>query len=93
STGSHSKVLLYLHQARNDSRSSVGDRAIIETISPGPVKVVFATEALKSRVIQQPQNPFRCVFVVDVDVGTVNGRPTLYTVTALHDVFEHPDAA
>lgn len=46
-TGLHERVVLYLHQARNDPRSSVGDRAVIESIAAGPVKVVFANEATK----------------------------------------------
>jgi hypothetical protein len=92
-SGRHEKVLMYLHQARNDPKSTVGDRAIIETLTDVPVKIVFASEQLKAEVIHGSENPFRKAFVVDVEVGTVNGRPALYKIVAVHDTVDRPDAA
>ncbi len=48
-TGFHDRVVMSLHQARNDAKSSAGDRAIIESIYGRPVRLIFATEALTGR--------------------------------------------
>jgi hypothetical protein len=59
-TGLHDRVVMSLHQARNDSKSSAGDRAIIESIHSRPVKLIFATEALKGppqESLELPKRP------------------------------------
>ena len=83
--GLHRKVLMYWYQARNDPTSRAGDRAIIESISPRPVKVVFEDDQLKGTILADQENIFRFGYVVDVAVETVQGVPTLYRVLAIHD--------
>jgi hypothetical protein len=90
-TGIKEKVLLYWYQARNDPKSNAGDRAIIESIYPGPVKV-FVDEAIKSRLLLDADNPFTHAYVVDVAVETVKGRPALYRILNVHEVIEKPGA-
>ena len=36
----------------------------------------------------EDKNPFRMAYVVDVSVETIEGRPALYNVLAVHDKFE-----
>ncbi len=91
-TGHHDRVVMSLHQARNDARSSAGDRAIIESIHSRPVKLIFATEALKGRLLSSSENPFQSAYVVDVQVETVGGRPALYKVLEIHDTIASPSA-
>lgn len=91
-TGLHEKVLMYLYQARNDPKSDKGDRAIIESIYPSSVKVIFINEQVKAQALRLPENPFKCAYVVDVSVETVEGRPALYRVQTIHDVFDKPVA-
>ncbi len=86
--GLHEKVLLRWYQARADAASQSGDRGIIESISPAAVKVICATDRIKSQMILRDENPFKEVFIVDVMVDTVNGKPALYKVLAVHDRFE-----
>jgi hypothetical protein len=87
------RVLLYLFQARSDPRSKAGDRAIIESISESPVRLEFVNEMVKLSVVGGTENPFKLAFIVDVEVGTVGGRPLLYKVLAVHGTMERPDAA
>ena len=82
--------LLTLHQVRGDSKSRSGDRGIIESISKAPVKLLFSSEDIKKGILDSPENPFQRVFVVDVDVKTVDGKPALYKVLALKDSFDRP---
>lgn len=92
-TRQHEKVLMYFYQARDDMRSDKGDRARIESISAQPVKVAFVDEHLKERAFDVEHGPFRSAYVVDVSVETINGRPALYRITAIHDIFDRPGNA
>jgi hypothetical protein len=87
--GTKEKVLLYWYQARNDSKSSAGDRAIVETIHANPVKVVFANESIKAKILSASENPFKMAYVVDLVVETIRGRPKLYRIIEMHEVIEN----
>lgn len=45
------KVLLYWYQARNDTKSQTGDKAIVESICFYPVKTVFVNELIKTKML------------------------------------------
>lgn len=88
--GRHDRALMYWYQARNDLSSAAGDRAIIESISPRPVKVTFLSESTKGQMLRAEENPFKFAFIVDVDIETVNGKPALYKILCCHDRIEKP---
>lgn len=87
----YNQVVLYWHQARPDPRSQVGDRAIIESIAPYPVKTVFEDERAKVEMILGNPNPFRFAYIVDVFVETIKGKPALYKITNVHEPIERLD--
>lgn len=87
-TGIHRDVVMYWAQARNQPDSKAGDRARIESLHPGDVKVRFANDAIKTQMLYDTPYPFSKNFVVDVAVETVEGRPALYKVLEIHDVFD-----
>jgi len=87
----HSQVVLYWYRASRDTDKQVGDRAIIESISPNPVKTVFDEEKTKAEMILSDPNPFLSAYIVDVFVDTVRGRPALYKIIRLHDRIEKPE--
>jgi hypothetical protein len=82
--------LLTLNQVRGEAKSSSGDRGIIESVSPLPVKLLFTSEEIKKGILEAPENPFQRVFIVDVQVKTANGKAALYKVLALKDSFDKP---
>jgi hypothetical protein len=82
----HEKVLLYIWQARADVRSKTGDRGIIESISPQPVKIVYVDDGVKSKMILDKENPFNGAYIVDVGVETIKGKVAVYRVIALHEI-------
>ncbi len=84
----HEKVVLYWYQARADTTSKAGDRGIIESISPNPVKVICVSDAIKLQMIFEQENPFKEAYIVDVVVETIKGKPALYKIIAIHDKFE-----
>ena len=83
--GLHEKVVLYWYQARADATSKAGDRGIIESISPSPVKVICATDNIKAQMILDESNPFTVAYIVDVMVETVRGKPAVYKILSVHD--------
>jgi hypothetical protein len=83
--------VLYWYQARNDQKSQRGDRAIIESISPTPVKAIFVSEGIKGKTLLGTSNPFKRAFIVDVSVETIGGRPALYRITEVHDSLPKPE--
>lgn len=85
--GRHKNVVLYWWQTRNDT-SQAGDRAIIESISPRPVKVIFESEEAKSNILKLDENLFKHAFLVDVDVETIENRAALYKVVKVHEEIE-----
>lgn len=86
----HKKKVLYWYQARNDLLSRAGDRGIIETISPAPVKIEFEDDAAKDAMLHGAANPFLTGYIVDVIVETIQGKPVLYKVVKYHGSVEPP---
>ena len=80
-------VLLRLRQVRGGVSSKVGDLGIIEEVSSARVKLSFASEETKQKILEQPF-PFETIFVVDVEVKASEGKPALYRILAVTDAFQ-----
>lgn len=85
------KVLLTWFQARNDMKSNVGNKGIIEDLSPKPMNIVIDDDAIKDEMLHK-ENPFTTVFVVDVKLQHVGGKTVAYKVVKLHGTFDIEDA-
>lgn len=80
--GYHENVVFYWHQLRNQPESGAGESGVIESLGQLPVKVGFASEAVKTQLaFMKDRNPMLIGFIVDVQVETVQGRPALYNIT------------
>jgi hypothetical protein len=84
----HQDQLLSLFQVRGDASAKVGDRGIIESISPLPVKLLFSSEEVKRQIVEHPDNPFQKLFLVDVEAKAAEGKVRLYRVFAVKDVLD-----
>ena len=73
---------------RGDPSAKVGDKGIIEEISPLPAKIVFSSEEVKKQIIEQPENPFKKLFFVDVQAKAAEGKVRLYQIFAVKDVLD-----
>lgn len=80
-------VLLTWYQARNDMKSSVGNKGTIESLSKKPMNITFDDDTLKDKMLHG-ENPFTTVFVVDVKLQNVGGKLVAYKVVKLHETFE-----
>lgn len=90
-TGIHPDQLMTLEQVKNSAKAKTGDRGIIETISGKPVKLQFLNDEGKRKVLDLDGNPLKSVFLVDVEVRSVEGKPTLYRIIEVKDVMDKPE--
>jgi len=80
--------LLRLHQMKGDITAKTGDRGIIEKFSRKPVKLHFMSPESKAAILDQQDNPFKMAYVVDGEVGTIDGVPSLYKIYEVHGAVE-----
>lgn len=89
--GVKSGVLFYWHQARGAASTQAGDRGVIESIARGAVKVRFANAEAKQEMLGEAL--FRKAYLVDVNVETLSGKPTIYTVLRVLESFDRDASA
>jgi hypothetical protein len=92
-TGIQENVVIYWHQARNDPKSRAGDRAVVESIYPSPVRAIFISDGTKAQFLATKENPFRSAYLADVSVETIKGKPAVYKIIEIHDKVDHPREA
>jgi len=85
-----SDQLMVLEQVKNNATAKSGDRGIIEALSSKAVKLQFASEEVKRKVLDLHENPLQCVFQVNVEVRSAGGRVAQYRILEVTDVI-HPD--
>lgn len=80
----HRKRVMTWYQARFDPVSQIGNKALIESISNRPLRVVFDNNAIKDAMFSQGTQfnmPWQeLAYLVDVQVQTIEGRPTVATI-------------
>lgn len=85
----HRKRVMVWYQTRFDEESPSGNKAIIESISKVPVKVIFENNAVKRAMLMgDPRyaKPWHeLAYLVDVSVQTINGVPKVYTILNYYD--------
>lgn len=83
------KRVMIWGQTKFTSGSTTGDRAIIESISPAPIKVIFENNAVKRAMLagdpRFTKQWHELAYIVDVKVQTVRGAPKVYTIINYYD--------
>ena len=78
----YTNKLLHWHQIKD---SPEGDKAIIESISPKPIKTRFQHPHIKQKLLTENDNPFTHDYIVDVQVETIENEPKLYIITNIRE--------
>lgn len=82
------KVLFYWDTAKYTNRSMSVDRGRIDSLCDKALKVIFDLDGqTKAGMIAMNENPFHYIFIVDVEVLTVNNIPAVYKIKRLHEAF------
>lgn len=75
----HRKNVMTWYQARFDPESQIGNKALIESISSKPLRVVFDNNAIKDAMFAQGSKfsiPWQeLAYLVDVQVQAIEGKP------------------
>lgn len=83
------KRVMVWYQSKFDSSSSTGDKAVIESISKTPIKVIFENNAVKKAMLagdtRYPKQWHELAYIVDVKVQTVQDIPKVYTIINYYD--------
>ncbi len=83
------KRVMVWYQTKFDDLSPTGDRAVIESITKTPIKVVFENNAVKKAMLAGDARfakPWHeLAYLVDVRVQTIQGIPKVYTIIDYHD--------
>lgn len=90
----HFKKVMYWYQAKFDAKSDTGNRAIIDDLSKGSLKVVFENNAVKEAMMRPNKKLNKAwhelAYIVDVEVQTVMNVPKVYKVLRFYpeDTFD-----
>lgn len=83
------KRVMVWYQAKFDDNSQTGNKAVIESITKSPVKVIFENNAVKKALLAGDQrfqkSWHELAYIVDVQVQTVQGQPKVYTIINYYD--------
>ena len=91
------KRVMVWYQTKFDDNSDTGSKAVIESITKTPVKVIFENNATKKAMLagddRYPKPWHELAYIVDVLVQTVQGVPKVYTILDYHeeDTFDPAD--
>ena len=55
------------------------------------MKLAFASDDVKRKIVDQENNPFQKAFLVDAEVKTADGKPMLYRILDVKDVMDRDD--
>lgn len=83
-----SSVLMTWFQARNDTKSVIGNKGVVEEISNKPLNITFENDEIRQKMLHSDINPFNTAYVVDVKIQTVQDKPIAYKVVKLQDYFD-----
>lgn len=81
------KEVFVWFQARNDDKTNVGNKGIIEGLCNKPLNVIFDNDKIRKSMIASNINPFKTAFVVDVKIQKVQDKPVAYKILRLHENF------
>ncbi|WP_239805156.1 hypothetical protein [Croceicoccus hydrothermalis] len=77
------------------SHKRTGERALIESVHPKPLAVMYASDMARERIqhtLKESEiNTFNLLFDVDVNVEMSRGKPTAFRIVHMHDVTDAPD--
>ena len=83
------KRVMIWNQTKFVDESHTGDRAVIESITKSPIKVIFENNAVKKAMLggdSRFSKPWHeLAYIVDVQVQTVHDTPKVYTVLNYYD--------
>jgi hypothetical protein len=82
------KKALYLEQIKRDLDSKKGNKGVIKELNENSLNIIWDNEDDKQKMLSCDDNPFKMIFIVDVEIIEVNSETKLYKIMKLHEILE-----
>ncbi len=82
------KKILYLEHIKKDLNSTKGNKGVITELSNKSFNIIWENEEEKERMLNCDANPFKMLFVVDVQIIEVKDKIDVYKIVKLHEILE-----
>lgn len=82
------KKALYLEQIKRDLDSKKGNKGVIKELNENSLNLIWDNEDDKHKMLNCDDNPFKMIFIVDVEIVEVNSETKLYKIMKLHEILE-----
>ncbi len=79
---------LVLDQIKRDLDSTKGNKGLIKEINEKSLNIIWENEDEKTKMLNCEDNPFKMIFIVDVEIVEVNTETKLYKIIKLHEIIE-----
>ena len=82
------KQALYLDQIKRDLDSKKGNKGIIKQLNENSLNLIWDNDDDKQKMLNCDDNPFKMIFIVDVEIIEVNLETKLYKIIKVHEILE-----
>lgn len=82
------KQALYLEQIKRNLDSKKGNKGVIKELNENSLNLIWENEDEKQEMLSCDDNPFKMIFIVDVEIVEVNSETKLYKVIKVHEIIE-----
>ena len=79
---------LYLEQIKRDVESKKGNKGVIKELNENSLNLIWENENDKLKMLNCDDNPFKMIFIVDVEIVEVNSEIKIYKILKLHEIIE-----
>lgn len=79
---------LYLEQIKRDIESKKGNKGVIKELNENSLNLIWENENEKLKMLNCDDNPFKMIFIVDVEIVEVNSEIKIYKILKLHEIIE-----
>ncbi len=79
---------LYLEQIKRNLESTKGNKGVIKELNENSLNLIWNSEDEKQKMLNCDDNPFKMIFIVDVEIVEVNLETKLYKILKLHEIIE-----
>lgn len=82
------KKALFLEQIKRDLESKKGNKGVIKELNENSLNIIWDNDDDKHKMLNCDDNPFKMIFIVDVEIVEVNSETKFYRIMKLHEIIE-----
>ena len=82
------KKALFLEQIKRNLESKKGNKGVIKELNENSLNIIRDNDDDKFKMLNCDDNPFKMIFIVDVEIVEVNSETKFYRIIKLHEIIE-----